>query len=357
MRARERAVARELGVTAWSLHARKPAMLDQSSRKSTPDPLSEMLRGLRLEGVDYARYQMTTPWGLLFPAQAAARFHFMAERGCWLRTPEGEWLRLEQGDAVLLPRGAEHALASAPGACAAPLGPCAFERCCGEIAEARGGGDGDGEATLFFSASLNFNVDAQHPLLRMMPELMWVHEMAVHEPAIPPLLGTMACELALDRVGAGGILTRLADVVAAALIRSWVERGCGSATGWVAAARDPDIGRVLAAIHLNPSEDWTVGALAKVMRASRSAFAERFAGIVGETPARYVAQVRMHQARQWLVRDRLKIAVVARRLGYDSEASFSRAFKRVIGSPPSHFRNAEPGPSATRPLDAPPAGL
>ena len=334
-------------------------MLDHSSRTLSADPLTEMLRGLRLEGVDYARYQMTTPWCLLFPAQAAARFHFMAEHGCWLRTPEGDWVRLEQGDAVLMPRGAEHVLASAPGASATPLGHCTFRPCCGEIAEARGGGveaGADSEATLFFSASLCFNVDAQHPMLRMMPELMWVHEMAVHEPAIPPLLTTMACELTLERVGAGGILTRLADVVAAALIRSWVERGCGSATGWVAAARDPDIGRVLAAIHLNPSEDWTVDALAKVMHASRSAFAERFAAIVGETPGRYVAQVRMHQARQWLVRDRMKIAVVARRLGYDSEASFSRAFKRVIGKPPSHFRHAEPPIPATRPIEASPAG-
>ncbi len=329
-------------------------MLDNSSKATARDPLSEMLRGLRLEGVDYARYRMTAPWGLLFPAQAAARFHFVAERGCWLRTPENDWVRMEAGDAVLLPRGAEHALASEPGACAAPLGRCQFQGACGEIAEACGGGDG--EATLFFSASLNFNVDGQHPLLRMMPEIMWVHDMAAHEPGIPPLLGTMSCELALDRVGAGGILTRLADVVAASLIRSWVERGCGDATGWIAAARDPDIGRVLAAIHLDPARDWTVGALAGVMHASRSAFAERFASVVGETPARYVAQVRMHQAKQWLERDKLRITTVARRLGYDSEASFSRAFKRVIGSPPSHFRSAEPQPSAVRPIDAPLTG-
>lgn len=329
-------------------------MLDHSSKNGAPDPLSEMLRGLRLDGVDYARYKMAAPWGLLFPGQQAARFHFVAEGGCWLRTPQNDWVRLERGDAVLLPRGAEHALASAPNACTAPLACCQFRNVCGDIAEARGGGDG--EATLFFSGSMNFNVDGQHPLLRMTPELMWVHELAVHEPGIPPLLATMACELALDRVGSGSILTRLADVVAASLIRSWVERGCGDASGWVAAARDPDIGRVLAAIHLNPQEDWTVEALAKVMRASRSAFAERFTSVVGETPARYVLQVRMRQAKQWLVRDRLKIAIVARRLGYESEASFSRAFKRVIGKAPSHFRAAAPEEidGETRPAAAPP---
>ena len=133
----------------------------------------------------------------------------------------------------------------------------------------------------------------------------------------------------------------LADVVAASLIRTWVERGCGDASGWIAAARDPEIGRVLAAIHLNPSAEWTIEALAKTMRGSRSAFAERFTRVVGETPARYVAQVRMHHARQWLSRDKARIGVVAQRLGYDSEASFSRAFKRVIGVPPSHFRGTD----------------
>ncbi|HEY3148080.1 MAG TPA: AraC family transcriptional regulator [Dongiaceae bacterium] len=322
-------------------------MFDNSSKNGpvSTDPLSEMLRGLRLDGVDYGRFQMTAPWGLNFPAQPAARFHFVTGQGCWLRKAENDWVPIKQGDAVLLPRGAEHALASAPSPCTAPSKCCTFQKVCENIVDARGGGDGDndggGEKTVLFSASMTFNVDGLHPLLRMMPDVMQVCELTANEPRVPDLLATMACEVALDRVGAGGILARLADVVAASLIRSWVERGCGDATGWIAAARDPDIGRVLAAIHLNPNEDWTIETLAKVMRASRSAFAARFTSVVGETPARYVAQVRMHQARQWLMRDKLRISVVARRLGYDSEASFSRAFKRVMGAAPSHFRTIE----------------
>ncbi|RWF97688.1 AraC family transcriptional regulator, partial [Mesorhizobium sp.] len=123
------------------------------------------------------------------------------------------------------------------------------------------------------------------------------------------------------------------------IIRSWVENGCGDATGWIAAVRNPDVGKVLAAIHLQPDRDWTVGALARLMGASRSAFAQRFATVVGETPAKYVLRVRMHQARQWLARDGMRVSVVAAKLGYDSEASFSRAFKRVMGVAPSHLRN------------------
>ena len=316
-------------------------MLDHSSTDAATHPLTEMLRGLKLEGVDYARCRMTAPWGLLFPAQPKAQFHFVAGRGCWLRTPDAAWVRLEEGDAVLLPRGAEHALASSPDAFPAPVENCRFEPvCCGIRDTSSGGndpGNDPGEQTVLFGAGMTFNLDSQHPLLLMMPGLMQMHELATDEPAIPHLLEAMTAELALDRVGAGGMLTRLADVVAAALIRNWVEKGCGS-EGWVAAARDPGIGRVLAAIHRDPTRDWTVEALADVMHASRSAFALRFAHVVGQTPAKYVAQLRMQEAKQWLVRDRLKIAVVARRLGYESEAAFSRAFKRIIGAPPSHFR-------------------
>jgi AraC-like DNA-binding protein len=100
---------------------------------------------------------------------------------------------------------------------------------------------------------------------------------------------------------------------------------------------------VLAAIHLQPDRDWTVEALARLMGASRSAFAQRFATVVGETPAKYVLRVRMHQARQWLTRDGLRVSVAAAKLGYDSEASFSRAFKRVMGVAPSHLRNIGEG--------------
>ncbi len=317
-------------------------MLDNSSRRITAlagDPLTEMLRGLRLDGVDYGRCQMTAPWGILFPAQQAARFHFVGRHGCWLLTPCKEWVELKAGDAVLLPRGAEHILASQPDVTALPIKRYEVTPICGNIFDVCGGGEG--EVALLFCGSMHFNVDSLHPLLKLMPDVMRVHELAAMEPSINPLLEAMAREVTMDRVGAGGMLARLADVLAATIIRVWVEKGCGDTTGWIAAVRNPDVGRVLAAIHLEPERDWSVAALARLMGASRSGFAERFAAVVGETPARYVTQVRMHQARQWLARDRLRISVVAKRLGYDSEASFSRAFKRVIGAAPSHFRTGE----------------
>ncbi|KAB1086620.1 AraC family transcriptional regulator [Neorhizobium galegae] len=318
-------------------------MLDYSSKEislDVSDPLTEMLRGLRLDGVEYGRCRLPEPWATSFPAQEAARFHFISSGSAWLQTPSGEWLELRAGDAALLPRGDAHVLASVPG-----LTPLPFDRfgrkevCQGvfdvQCADACGG-------TVALTASMRFNIDKLHPLLQLMPEAMLTSDLARNEPSIPHLLDAMAREVDMDRVGAGGILARLADVLTATLIRTWVEHGCGDTTGWIAAVRNPEVGRVLAAIHLQPDRDWTVAALARLMGASRSGFAERFLRVVGETPARYVARVRMHQARQWL-RDGERVATVAERLGYDAEASFSRAFKRIIGTPPSHFRNKGEG--------------
>jgi transcriptional regulator GlxA family with amidase domain len=104
--------------------------------------------------------------------------------------------------------------------------------------------------------------------------------------------------------------------------------------------RSPGVGKVQAAIHASPEQDWSVPELANIMGASRSSFAQAFKESVGESPARYVARVRMFQARSWIAQDGMRVTTAADRLGFDSEASFSRAFKRVIGHPPSKARSA-----------------
>jgi AraC-like DNA-binding protein len=336
-------------VTAWSFHVRNTIMLDRSSKNSSPsvsptgDPLTDILRGLRLDGVQYGRCEMKEPWGLEFPAQDAARFYFVGQKACWMRMPNGDWFEMKAGDAVLVPRGAPHALASSPDVPTTQFKGYEITEICKNVYCMRTETEAEScvPGTLLFCGTMYFNLDSLHPLLGMMPDVMRTHGLEEHEPSIPHLLEAMAREIKMERVGSAGIVARLADVLAASIIRSWVERGCGDSKGWIAAVRDRELGKVLAAIHLEPNRDWSVETLARSMGASRSGFAERFASTVGETPARYVTQVRMHQARQWLTHDRLRIAVVANRLGYESEAAFSRAFKRVIGAPPSHFRGED----------------
>jgi AraC-like DNA-binding protein len=300
------------------------------------DPLTEMLRGLRLDGVEYGRCQPSAPWATAYPTKDEAQFHFLAAGSAFLQAPGGEWIEMSPGDAVLLPRGDAHVIASQPGLTPTPVEAFPRKSVCDGIVDLQC--PCTDTTNLLFFAVMRFNVDKRHPLLQLMPDVMRTSDLAANEPAIPALLDAMTREADMNRVGAAGILSRLADVLTATIIRTWVEHGCGDSTGWLAAVRNPEVGRVLAAIHLDPSHDWSVEELAREMGASRSGFAQRFVSVVGETPARYVARMRMHQAHQWL-REGQRVAIVAERLGYESEASFSRAFKRVIGTSPSHSRD------------------
>ncbi len=327
-------------------------MHDESSRlvpaiqpPEAADLLTRVLLGLRLDGVEYGRCVMQAPWAIAFPAQRDARFHFAARGGAWLWTPSGEWKQLRAGDAVLLPRGSFHVMASAPDVPAVDIGELAREPVSENLYLVRSDHVGEGrddaaQSSVMFCGAMRFNLDPLHPLLAMMPDVMHAGDLVGRDPAVLALLDAMEREVALDRIGACGILARLADVLAASIIRAWVECGCSDSTGWIAAVQCPKIGRVIAAIHAEPERDWNVPSLASLMGVSRSRFAEAFTRTVGESPARYVAKVKMFQARRWIQHEGMRVTVAADRLGYDSEASFSRAFKRIMGMPPSAVRDA-----------------
>lgn len=301
-----------------------------------PDPLTQILLGLRLEGVEYGRCLMHAPWAVAFPPQRAARFHFVASGGCWLRAEGQEWVQLNAGDAVLLPRGGAHVLASAPEVQPVDIDSLGRDAVADDLYLVRSATAQAGMPThVMFCGGMQFNLDPLHPLLAMMPEVIRAGDLAQRDPTVPVLLEAMEREVALNRIGACGILARMADVLAASIIRAWVECACSNPTGWIAALRCPGVGKVLAAIHTAPERDWSVPALANVMGTSRSRFAQAFKDSVGESPARYVAKIKMFQARRWIAQDGMRVTVAADRLGYDSEASFSRAFKRVIGHAPS----------------------
>lgn len=320
-------------------------MLDRFSSPSTataalpltgPDPLTQILLGLRLEGVEYGRCLMRAPWAVSFPPQPTARFHFVASGSCWLHAAGQDWVQLNAGDAVLLPRGSAHVLASAPDVQAVDIASLGRDTVADDIYLVRGAAADAGSPThVMFCGGMQFNLDPLHPLLAMMPEVIRAGDLAQRDPTVPVLLEAMEREVALNRIGACGILARMADVLAASIIRAWVECACSNPTGWIAALRCPGVGKVLAAIHTAPERDWSVPALANVMGTSRSRFAQAFKDSVGESPARYVAKIKMFQARRWIAQDGMRVTVAADRLGYDSEASFSRAFKRVIGHAPS----------------------
>jgi AraC-like DNA-binding protein len=122
------------------------------------------------------------------------------------------------------------------------------------------------------------------------------------------------------------------------VIRRYLETLPPDRLDWLAGLRDPHIGRALAEIHRDPAHGWTLESLAHKVAMSRSAFAEHFMKFVGTPPMQYLTNWRMQIAATRLLSTTDSVAVIANRIGYESEAAFSRAFKKVVGAPPSEWR-------------------
>lgn len=316
---------------------------EEGVRDAATDLLSPLLHGLRLEGVDYQRCLLRAPWSAAFGPNGLARFHFVncGNGGLW--TASMGWIALAEGDAVLLPRGGFHILAHAP-----QVPPAEIERLQKTLLAGRmqvDGMQGDPDAPgvdAMFCGSFRFEMDPLHPLLQLMPEVLVLSDLARQDPTVPHLLQAMQREVQRAVAGSEAILARLADALAASMIRAWALSAPADTRGWLAALRCPRVGKVLAAIHREPGARWTVPQLASVMGASRSTFTQAFTRTLGVSPARYVARVRMAQASRWMSEHGLRVSSAGYRLGYESEAAFSRAFKRVTGQAPGQLRHGPP---------------
>jgi len=319
-------------------HAHSSGCHSHSSGRLPPDPISELLQDLRLTDASYCRTEMHAPWGLAIPREDGAVVHFVIEGTCWLRPPSDELVRLEPGDIVLLPHGAGHVISDAPESPARPPRELPREPVGEATFRLRGGGTG--ARVLLVCCGVSFEASAAHPLVQLMPEVLHVRSAGRRDAVLATLLDTMAAEVREQRLGAATVMARLADIIVTRVVRAWAEAQVDPPAGWLAAIRDPQIGRALVAFHASPERDWSVEALAAMAHLSRSQFSERFTAVLGAAPARYVASWRMHLAARWLASERVSIGEVAARLGYDSEPAFSRAFKRIVGKPPSDMRRS-----------------
>ena len=209
---------------------------------------------------------------------------------------------------------------------------------------------GGGASTSLLCGVVRFDHPAAHQLVRLLPRM--IHIEASSSPEMEWMQTTwrlMAAEARNLRPGGETVITRLADILLIQAIRSWIAQDPAAQTGWLGALQDKQIGRAIALIHREPGQAWTVASLAAEVAMSRSAFAARFTELVGEPAMHYVARWRMQVALTWLKDDNAPLADLANRLGYQSEAAFSRAFKRFIGVSPGAARrngdgvHAEPG--------------
>jgi AraC-like DNA-binding protein/quercetin dioxygenase-like cupin family protein len=185
-------------------------------------------------------------------------------------------------------------------------------------------------------------------VLDAVPTPLVVHGFAEREPNMIALLEGMPCPVAdgTARRGALIVCSRIATAIVSAVIQQWAEHGCAPAQ-WLREDDDPHIRRAIEALHQQMDRAWSVGELARVATMSRSAFAVRFREVVGQSPASYLASARMEVARELLPRPELTVADIARRLGYESDAGFSRAFRRDAGMPPALWRVQHLRPAAS----------
>lgn len=317
-----------------------PAMSFSEPPSAATDLISELLTGMRLRGVQYRRIQTGPEFGIGFEDRpGCAYFHYVAVGTAFLRMSGGELVELSPGSATFLPHGTEHQLLSEPG--------ISFNRIdtfdASHLGEAVRGVDtcpsthAIPSAVLFYGC-MELDLGSMQRLGEMMPEVMVGHTGGKQYPDLEPILDAMKREICSGRIGYAGILARLAEVAASMIVRGWIECGTETASGLIAALRDPRLARAILALHRNPGKNWTVSELAEESFVSRSVFAQRFQSTIGVSPLRYATELKMRLASQWLIEEKLSIEDVGLRLGYASQAAFSRAYKRFHGRPPGISR-------------------
>ena len=317
------------------------------------DALSDVLRSVRMEGAVFLNAEFTGPWcvrssfGLNNARQQlpdgvhVVFFHLLVEGACHVRMIGAKQaIPLAVGDMILFPHDDQHLLGSdlqrTPMLSANTL-----------QGDARDGsqmvhlrlGNGEGESSRGVCGVVACARPLLRPLLDALPRMLHIPMRECSSAALlQELVRTGVTESTVARAGSASIRTRLAELLFAEAMRAYAERLPPDGRGWLAGLRDAHVGRALALLHADPGSAWTVDLLARKVGLSRSTLAERFAALVGKSPIQYLVGWRLALAAQALQADHGTIARIAERSGYESEASFSRAFKREFDMTPSAWR-------------------
>jgi AraC family transcriptional regulator, alkane utilization regulator len=320
------------------------------------DALSDVLKTLRLEGAVYINAEFTAPWcvqskfGLasvrarLAGAEHVLFFHFLTEGRCKVRLADSmDTLDVTAGDFVVFPNEDTHVMGSdlhlAPMETASLIAPDAAVGT--DLIQMRHGGGGP--ATRFVCGYFACSRSVCRPLLEALPRVLRIPTGEGPASAlVRELLQVGVLESSMSRPGAQSMLAKLSELMFVDALRRYVENMPPGGKGWLAGLRDAQVGHALALLHARPGKPWTVDDLAREVALSRSAFAERFAAMVGEPPIQYLVRWRLALAAQQLRSGREAIARVAEHSGYESEAAFSRSFKREFGMSPAAWRKATP---------------
>lgn len=314
------------------------------------DALSEVLRMIRLQGALFLHGHFHEPWCVDAPrgadmahvlcpgAPQLAILHLVLEGRCWIHLREGgDAVPLERGDVVALPLGDAHLIGSGRAHARVDAGD-ALPVKLPELAQVRYGGDGD--ATLLVCGWFAFERDVPNPLLAALPRVFRVAlGTRPAGPWIEQSIRYALQEAASGGPGSGAMAARVAESLFLETLRGYLEGLPAQERGWLAGVRDAQVGRCLALMHAQPGRAWSLESLAQEAHTSRSVLAERFTEVMGLPPMQYLKRWRLTVAARLLCSERSNLIQVAEAVGYESEASFSRAFKGQYGIAPGAWRD------------------
>ena len=302
---------------------------------SANDPMGEVLHQLRLDGSLYCRSELQGDWSLEMPVLAGKMmFHIITAGQCWLLVGNQEPKLLLQGSLALIPHGLGHVISSDPELPSVALVDAGVQKISEryEVLEIAG----EGEKTELTCGVMSFDQFAGKQLIQALPPLLYLNQLdETYDQWLSGTLAFIANEARQLKPGGETIITHLADILVIQVIRHWMAHSPQANQGWIGALRDKHIGLALRAIHYEPDKNWTVDSLAQTCGMSRSGFAAQFKQLVGNSVKNYLTEWRMNIAYQRLKQQSEPLITLAEDLGYNSEAAFSRAFKRVMGLSPS----------------------
>jgi AraC-like DNA-binding protein len=309
------------------------------------DVLSDILQAVHLSGAILGRAEFTSPWGVSSEGLTAPMFHIVLSGNGFITVQGHEPIAMGTGDLIMMPHGHIHSLQSEFSVPTVKFTDLMVGDPPRKPDIIRSGGGG--AVTRIVCGHLAFDQGEMHPLLAQLPALIHIKGGADgdHE-WLETTAQLITSELRAERMGTSALLDRLGGVLFIQVIRSYVESLPPGQAGWLGALRDLRIGQALELIHEAPARAWSIGDLACGVGMSRSAFAGRFKTLVGETPMQYLTRWRMHRAAHYLRSEGLAVPQTARRVGYESSATFSKAFKRYIGASPGTYRRLSGGPPA-----------
>ena len=331
----------------------------------TADALSDVLRTVRLTGATFFNVVAKAPWvaeqpprekilaKILDGATHLISYHVVTEGRCFANIVGQESILVEAGEVIVFTRGDPHVLASRPGMRANP----AVEGVLDGVSASQlpfmiNYGDQGPVAAKFVCGFLACDAQPFNPLLDNLPPLIKAGDGNNGDARwLSQMMRLAMLESADKRAGGESVLARLSELMFIEVVRRHLETLPPEQAGWLAALRDPFVSKALSVLHARPAHDWTIEELGKDVGLSRSVLAERFGDLVGMPPMQYLARWRMQIASGLLNNGNTNIASIAAEIGYGSEAAFSRAFKKMVGVPPSSWRRRRVG-AETRSLQS-----